>query len=60
MSERIYAFNRRTVEDQVIFVRAASEREAKAKARGAEAFESSDVSILSATFRRMKGLDNDA
>jgi hypothetical protein len=49
--DRLFIFNRRTVEDQRIYVLAASRKEAEAKARADEAEDTDDVEIRKSTYR---------
>lgn len=58
--DRTFAFNRRTVDDQTIYVRATSLRQAKQKARAGECFDASDVEVRRTTLRRLPDQDRDA
>lgn len=47
-----WAFNRRTVEDQILYVRAATLEEAWAKARANDGEDTCDPEIIRTTYRR--------
>jgi len=58
--ERTYAFNRRTVDDQTVYVRATSLAQARAKALAGNCLDTSDCRTKSTTFRRLPNEDIDA
>lgn len=57
--DRVFAFNRRTIEDRTLYVRASSLKEARAKARNDDAFETSDCKVRSATYRLINDPSHD-
>ena len=59
-SERTFAFNRRTVEDQTIYVHAASLSDAWRKARAGDCFDTADADVQRINLRRLPAEDGDA
>jgi hypothetical protein len=56
---KLYAFNRRLVDDQAIFVRADSLAEAWRKARGEDLDDTGDTRTVKVTLRRTPNQDTD-
>lgn len=57
--ERMFAFNRRVVENQTVYVRARSLAEAWRRVRSDEGDNTDDATIISRTYRKLKDHPND-